>query len=452
MTLSGVDYSHPDFRNADGTTRIVSLWDQTIGGSSQQFSLGALYSQEEINEALALPGREEQLQRIPSVDVSGHGTHVLGICAGNGRASNGRYRGVAPESDIVAVKLGTSVGNSFPKTTNLMMGLEYVIQLAITRNQPVAINISFGNSYGSHSGRSLLESYINTMSDLWKSVICIGTGNDGATGHHFSGRVVEGQELVVEIAVANFERTMNLQLWKNYYDEFNIEIIDPSNRSSGILTPRIGTNRFNLGNTEILFFYGTPQPYNDLQEIYFEFIPRVDFVSSGIWQIRLYPVSIVTGEFDMWVPSGGTLSNMTRFLQPTEETTLTIPSTTQKVISVGAYDGNTDGYAFFSGRGFTRNAQWVKPEIVAPGVDIMSCAPGGSYTSRTGTSMATPFVTGASALLMEWGVLEGNDSYLYGEKVKAYLVKGARQLPGFNVWPNQSVGYGALCLRNSLPT
>lgn len=449
---SGIDYSHPDFRNENGTTRIIGLWDQTIPGIPPEgYDQGTFYSEEDINEALSFPGRNEQMQIVQSIDSGGHGTHIAGICAGNGRASNGRYRGVAPNSDILVVKLGSSVGNSFPKTTNLMEAIDFVIRFAIRRNQPIAINISFGNSYGSHANLSLIEQYIDSMANRWKTNICIGTGNEGSLGRHRNGKVVERQEETVELVISNYETGINLQLWKNYYDKMTIELISPNGSSAGRLSGTIGTNQFVLENTKILFYYGEPLPYNGLQEIYVEFIPQGNYVNNGIWIIRLRGEKIISGDYDMWLPAGSVLNTMTRFLRPTEETTLTIPSTASRAISVGAYNGNTDSYAYFSGRGFTRRNQWIKPDIVAPGVDIISCSPGGGYTRRTGTSMATPFVTGSVALMMEWGIVNGNDAYLYGEKVKEYLRSGARELPGFTVYPNPQLGYGALCLEESLP-
>ena len=141
----------------------------------------------------------------------------------------------------------------------------------------------------------------------------------------------------------------------------------------------------------------------------------------------------------------------TQFLAPTPETTLTIPSTAAKVISVGAYDSNTNTYAPFSGRGFTWNTNQVKPDIVAPGVGITSCAVGGGYETRSGTSMATPFVSGSCALLMQWGILMGNDSFLYGEKMIAYLIIGARKLPFAEIYPDPRVGWCALCGSASIP-
>lgn len=163
------------------------------------------------------------------------------------------------------------------------------------------------------------------------------------------------------------------------------------------------------------------------------------------------PKRIIDGRFDMWLPAEGSLNIGTRFYQPTVETTLTIPSTARKLISVGAYNSRLMTYASFSGRGYTRDNHFIKPDLVAPGVDIMTTVPGGGYRSATGTSFAVPFVTGAAAMMMQWGLVDGNDPFLYGEKVKAYLRKGARQIPGFNTWPNNQMGYGTLCVRDSLP-
>ena len=167
-----------------------------------------------------------------------------------------------------------------------------------------------------------------------------------------------------------------------------------------------------------------------------------------MWQIELTPINIVVGNYDMWLPSGGVISPETRFTRPTEETTLTIPSTAIRAISVGAYDPRLGSLAFFSGRGYPRGFGYVKPDIVAPGVNITSCAPGGGYSTRSGTSMATPFVTGSVALLMEWGITNGNDPYMYGEKVRAYLIAGARQLQ-LNLYILINYRLRSLCLEDS---
>lgn len=439
---SGIDYFHPDFRNADGSTRILMLMDQ---------NRDRIYTREEINEALAAPDRAAALAIVPSVDVSGHGTAAAAIAAGNGREDRGIYRGVAFESELLVVKLGAPMTDGFPRTTQLMKGLDFVVRRAQEMGRPVAVNLSFGNTYGSHDGTSLLETFINDISNYGRSVLVAGTGNEGVGNGHTAGRLEMGREENVELSIAPFETGMGVQLWKSYVDQFSIRFITPSGDIIGPIDSRLGPQTLNYGGTRILIYYGKPSPYSSAQEVYFDFIPIRDYLDSGIWTFRLTPERIVTGQYNMWLPSSGLLNPSTRFLQAVPETTLTIPSTAANLISVGAYDDSYQSYADFSGRGFTRQTRQVKPDIVAPGVDIVTAKSGGGYESVTGTSFAAPFVTGSAALLMQWGIVDGNDPFLYGEKVKAYLARGARHLPGYGTWPNPQLGYGALCVRDSLP-
>ena len=468
---SGADYRHPEFRNLDGTTRIRALWDQTAEGTPPPgYYVGTEYTQEQLNEALTREGLTQQeavreasdeglmqqgavrktsgemLARqnaLPvSRDVSGHGTGVLAIAAGN--------NGVAYESEILVVKLGSPKADSFPRTTELMMGINYVIEKALEYRMPVAINISFGNTYGSHTGKSLLETYIDDISNLWKSVFCVGSGNEGAAAGHAGGRLADGEIQNVEFAVGNYEPTLSLQIWKNYVDTFDIFLVHPNGTVLGPFYERPATQRYRAGRTELLVYYGEPSPYSVEQEIYVDFLPLGDYIDSGVWNVRLVPGRIVDGSYQMWFPSSAATGSATRFLRPRESDTLTIPSTASNVITVGAYNTATDAYADFSGRG-SEDGGALKPSLAAPGVNIETAAPDGRYVSQTGTSFATPFVTGAAALLMQYGVVDGEDPFLYGEKVKAYLQRGARLLPGFGAYPNNQVGYGALCVENSLP-
>lgn len=319
---------------------------------------------------------------------------------------------------------------------------------------PVALNLSFGNTYGAHDGTSLVERFLDDISNYWKSVICVGSGNEGATAGHTAGRLEEEREDEIQLGVQMRETGLNVQIWKSYVDAVDISIVSPSGVRVGPIQELLGAQRFVMGGTEILLYYGEPSPYSVRQEIYLDFLPRQTYVDAGVWRIVLTPRQIVSGEYQLWLPSQSALNVGTAFLLPNSANTITIPSTAARVVTVGAYDSRTFSYADFSGRG-ALNAQEgtaaFKPDIVAPGVAVTAVQPGGGYAEMTGTSFATPFVTGSSALLMEWGIVDGNDAYLYGEKVKAYLRRGARKLPGFAVWPNNQMGYGTLCVRDSLP-
>lgn len=411
---SGIDYRHPDFVNEDGTTRILRLWDQSVAGEPPQgYAMGTEYGSEQIDQALRAPDQREAYKIVPSRDASGHGTAVAGIAAGNGRSSEGIYRGVAPKSSLLVVKLGDPKKDSFPRTTELIQGIDYVIRQAIALRMPLALNLSFGNNYGSHRGDTPLETYLDSVADLGRSCICVGMGNNGADGLHTSGRLEMGRTERIEVSVGEREPSLNIQLWKNYADQIGIYLTHPDGSTVGPLYEELGPQRYRLGQTELLIYYGKPSPYSASQEIYFDFIPRGDHIDAGIWTITLDPGRIAEGGFDLWLPGGGVLGTGTRFYFQTPEATLTIPSAASRVISVGAYDPRTQAYAEFSGRGFLGATDRVKPDLVAPGVNIRTIQAGGGYAVVTGTSFATPFVTGAAALLMEWGIVRGNDPYLY---------------------------------------
>ncbi|MCI8639330.1 MAG: S8 family peptidase [Coprococcus sp.] len=403
---SGIDYANEDFRTGDGETRIYRLWDQTVRGNPPQgYGIGTEYTKEMIDEALSKDTWEEMRRLVPSEDTSGHGTAVAGIAAGNGRGSGGQNRGVASESELIIVKLGRPQEDGFPRTTELMQALNYAVEQALEAGKPLAVNISIGNTYGSHDGQSLLERFIDDISNLWKSVICIGTGNEGASAGHVSGRLTEGGEERIQLAVQPNQATINVQIWKSYVDEVDISLITPSGTHVGPIQSFLGPQRFRVGGTEILLFYGEPSPYNVSQEIYLDFLPVGDYITSGVWEIVLMPRKIVNGGYELWLPSENVLNRGTGFLYPNEQMTFTIPSTAERVISVGAYDARALTYADFSGRGFISgvNRMRGKPDIAAPGVNVTTTAVGGGTVTVSGTSFATPFATGGAALMMEWG-------------------------------------------------
>ena len=467
---SGITWDLEVFRKTDGSTRIRYLWDQTVseetgdvryGKMPDEFSLGTEYTAEEINAALQLPALD-RYRLIPSRDLSGHGTAVAGIAAG--KSADGLYTGAAPEAELIVVKLGLP-GNSggveegFPRTTEILRGVTYALRKAQQLNMPLVINLSFGNSYGSHDGSSLLERFLDNASEIGKTVICVGSGNEGAARGHFAGNITRDSR--VELAVGNYERSLNIQLWKNYSDVFRIRLQSPGGEEAELATNiQGGKYTLRLEQTRILVYLGEPLPYAVAQEIYLEMIPVTgSYIDAGIWAIRLEPVMTVTGQYYLYLPAGNGRGDSTGFYRSTPQVTLTVPSTAAKVITVGAYDPVYDTYADFSGRGYADSTRTIgvaaagltKPDLVAPGVNILAPDVYGSFLPVTGTSFATPIVSGAAALLMEWGIVRGNDPFLYGEKVKAYLRKGARPLRGEREYPNDRVGYGKLCVAESFP-
>ena len=440
---SGIDYTDPMFRYADGTTKIAWLWDQGKRADAEKgekppqgFFTGVEYSRKMLNANL-----QKNSERL-TTDVTGHGTNVAKIAVQG-----------APESELIVVKLDT-VRGTYPSTVSLLRAFTYVAKKSQAENVPVAINLSYGNTYGAHDGSSLLERFIDNITEVGRNVICIGAGNEGASAGHFAGKLSENEIQRISFAMGTYERSFSLQLWKWYADRMDISILSPAGEQYLIRNQDAGgeAQQAVMEQTKLLIFSGRPQPYRKREEVYIDFIPVETYLNTGIWTIEITPRRIVNGELRLYMPSAVVRSENTRFLLPSPAQTLTIPSTAQKVITVGAYNAYVRSYAAFSGRGDadSRRAENSKPDLAAPGVNIrIGEGEGGAVVS--GTSYATPFVTAAAALLMEYGIVRGNDPFLYGEKVKAYLHAGARQLPGYDIWPNDQVGWGALCVSESLP-
>ncbi|MDE7029197.1 MAG: S8 family peptidase [Lachnospiraceae bacterium] len=462
---SGIDYFLSEFRNADGQTRILAIWDQTQQPDTHQgrtpppgYREGVLYTREMINEALAL-GRENGQKLVPVFDLSGHGTAVAGVATGTAM-------GVAPRADLLIIRLGNPQADSFPRTTQLMRGIDYAVKLGVELDRPVAVNISFGNTYGDHLGNSLLERFVDNASEIGRSILIIGSGNEGASRGHTAGVVREGSR-TVELAVADYETGLSIQLWKFYQDVFNMVLTSPSGAQLTLELAQLREAqavRNTLDRTQLLCYLGKPLPYNVQQEIFIDMIPTERYVDSGVWRIELRPVSLVTGEYRFYLPGYAARNAATGFFLPTPEMTVTIPATARRAVTVGAYDVSRRSYADFSGRGYvyryddgrvdTAGGQQiiaeVKPDLTAPGVDITVPMVNGGYEQVSGTSFATPFVTGAAALLMEWGIVRGNDRFLYGERLKAALIRGAQPLPGVSVRPDSRIGWGTLCAQKAL--
>ena len=503
---SGIDFTNPDFRNPDGSTRIRALYDIQQNRIFSREDIN-LYLQSEAFERINNPNLQNEassenvtISLSRAIDFSGHGTAVAGIAASNGASSKGYFEGaasetsagyenssagyagslagVAPEAELLVVKLGPDIPDSFPRTTQLMKAVNWTVLTATEMGMPISINISIGNTYGPHDGSSLLETFLDAAAEVGRTSICVGGGNEGSDRGHTS-LIFEQNETgtkFISLSIGDYETGLTIQLWKNYSSDCSVALIAPDGTvypivetfptlTGTFLRPAASLDRsltISTTGETILVYIGTPVPYSINQELYFDFIPKAEYLTRGIWQFRIEKIVSNPLSLNLYLPVGLTRSLETRFVDPDTSNTITIPSTASRVITVGAYDPYTDLVPDFSGRGYileqlvtdreatgtsTFFQTQVKPDLVAPGVNIVSNDLLGGYSTFTGTSFAAPFVTGGAALLMEWGIVRGNDRYMYGQKIKATLQRLARQLEAYPSVPNEVSGYGALCLQ-----
>lgn len=430
---SGIDFTHPAFRNDDGTTRVDYIYDLNAGGK--------IYNRETINLALQ---NTDPYSVVPSIDTNEHGTHVAGIACAGGRI-NAEYYGVAPRSSIAMVKC---TRGRFALSTNIMRGIKFLIDAGKELDKPLVINISLSTNDGAHNGTSLLEQYISTTSILERVTIVIAAGNEGDAAHHVGGQLDRTNR--ISINVAEDERYLVLNLYKPVLSEISIRIISPTGATSGDIPIREGYSQGLIGTDIYQVFYTGPKPFDIIGEITIAINTNMQYISFGQWEIDISLVNQYSGNFDMWLPISEGLNIRTKFLQPTVLNTLGIPATVTNIIAVGSYNYLTNTISSFSGRGRPTVYQPIRPDLVAPGENITSVAPNRSFDSKSGTSMATPHVSGIAALMMEWGILMNNDPYLYGQRLKYYLVIGARRSRTDIFYPDPSWGYGEVCLSSAI--
>ncbi len=430
---TGIDYTHPAFKNDDGTTRIEYIYDLDNDGK--------IYNKEMINQAL---NSNNPFSIVDSTDVVGHGTHVAGIACAGGRI-NQRYYGVAPNASIAMVKVTRT---RFSLSTYIMRGLKFLVDRSKELGLPLVVNISLSTNDGAHNGSSLLEQYIQTVSTLERITIVIAGGNEGEAAHHV-GRPIN-QENIIDFNVASDESIVSINLYKSVLPQLSMEIISPEGRSSGIIDVVEGFNAGVVGSTRYDIYNTGPKPFDISGEIGIILTGLSNFISTGQWRIILRRTNDYEGRFDMWLPISEGLNVSTRFLNPTIYNTLGIPATVRNVVSIGSYNFLTNTISPFSGRGRPYDLEEMKPDVVAPGEDIDSAIPNRGFAAKSGTSMATPNVTGICALMMEWGIVKGNDLYLYGERLRYYLLIGAKRGRRDVTYPDPAWGYGEVCAYDSL--
>ncbi|EJT5914511.1 S8 family serine peptidase [Clostridium perfringens] len=432
---TGIDYTHNAFKDADGNTRIEYIYD---------LENGVVYDKNKINEALK---SEDPFSIVPEIDLSGHGTHVAGIACAGGNINFDNY-GVAYKSSIAMVKITGENSLRAALSTQLMRGLKFLMDKSNEINKPLVVNISLSTNDGSHNGSSLLEKYIQTFTQLQKAVIVVAAGNEGNSAHHVGGEMKKEEDL--DLNIGDGEKGIILDFFKPVLVDVSVEVISPTGISTGPMELSESYKERFVGREKIVVYSTGPKPFDIQGQTTISILPLGDTITSGGWRIIVRRLNNYEGYFDIWLPIAEGLNERTRFLQPSVYNTLGIPATVEGVISVGSYNFLNNNLSAFSGRGVVRPEWLIKPDLVAPGENILSTVEEQGFDTKSGTSMAAPQVSGICALLFEWGIIRNNDPFLYGERIKYYLIKGAKRTIFGEAYPNPDLGYGFVCLDRTM--
>lgn len=446
---TGIRYNLDVFKNQDGTSRILAIWDQTIqdGTPPDGFSFGTEYTNEQINEAVR---SDDPLSVVPSTDTDGHGTAVASVAAGSSAGFGINFGGAAPGSDIVMVKCKEAKGylrdyylipDGVPAycDANIGMALKYLDQFAEVRERPVVICIGMGTNWGDHAGNSVLARYLDRIARKRNRVVVVGGGNEGNAGHHFQRLFpMEGAAVMqtAEIRVGNDEPGFVMELWGTVPNTMSVSIRSPGGEVIPYIDFRSRETRnfsFIYEKTRIAVDHILVEQGGGDELVVF----RIVQPTAGVWTFRIeIQGSIGYGYINMWLPITPFLKTDVYFLNSTPYVTLTEPSLADNVITVSAYDAGNNSFYIDSGRGFARGGR-LKPDIAAPGVDVSTV-----LGARTGSCMAAAITAGGAAQFMQWAVIEGNDVLAQSMEVKAYFVRGAARSADI-IYPNRSWGaYG----------
>lgn len=462
---TGIDYMSASFQRPDGKTKIAAIWDQTLQPQNVQengwltgseeyeqfLSYGLVYTSDDINQALAAArAGEDPYALVPTRDRDGHGTFMAGVAAA---ADTGEYSGAAPEAEILMVKLKPAkqylrdyflIKEDAPAfaETDILMGISFLQNYALQQKKPLVICLGLGTGSGPRTGAAPLADYLENIAKQVNSVVVTCVGNEGNERLHVAGNVFSSEEPAqIEIAVGEYEKGFALEIWAESLGLLSVSLVSPS----GEVIPRIPARlnsvnvfQFLLERTQVTVDYRVVETVSGYEVI----LLRFQRPAQGIWRVRIYSLTNIVGAYNAWLPLRQFLSSDTYFLNATPETTITEPSAAMRPISVGAYNHVTGAIYLNSGRGYSANNA-VKPDFVAPGVDVYGPEPGGGFTRRTGTSVAAAHAAGAAALLLSWATFYENYAFIGTSEIKSILIRGA-QRDGNREYPNNAYGYGKL--------
>ena len=463
---TGINYTDSLFRNVDGSTRIIGIWDQTNNSDNSNnienetvkpfsaFSAlyGTQYTAEEINLAL---NSDNPASIVPTRDENGHGTFLASIAAGN-RDERAGFSGAAPQASIAMVKLKPAKqylrdfyliqdGAEAYQENDIMMGVSYLYFLARKYSMPLVVCIPLGTNIGSHMGMSRLGQYLNQVSLSNGSAVITAAGNETGARHHFRAVMdASTDEVTAELRVGEREAGFSMELWAENMGVYTVGFISPTGEvAREISVPLRGENTvsFLLEQTQITVYTQIADVSAGSQFIFM----RVETPMSGIWRILIRNSLDIRETFHLWLPVRGFISDETYFLRPDPDTTITDPGNARYPITVTAYDHTKNSIYIHASRGYSLSGR-IKPDLAAPGVNILGASVSGRRLTRmSGTSVSAAHLAGAAAILLNWGVLNANYPYLNTPVLKSIFVRGAQRNPALT-YPNREFGYGTLNL------
>ncbi|MCD8152541.1 MAG: S8 family peptidase [Clostridiales bacterium] len=453
---TGIEYTHPAFRYADGSTRIAAIWDQTAknGEPPEGFSYGTFYGRKTIDAALA---SENPAALVPTVDEYGHGTFLAGVACGSADAA-ADFTGAAPMAELLVVKCKEAkpylreyyfVPEDVPcyQENDLMLALSWLLHMADRLQKPLAVCIGMGTAMGNHAGEDAFSAFCDEVGRQRQRVVVTCAGNEANARHHyFRSGLAENDTEAVEIFVGQGVTGFSMECWAAVPEIYRVTILSPTGERFAAVGGMAGSqsHRFLFEQTTVTVEYVVSGFGLGSQLICLRFFAPW----PGIWTVELTAALAIEGAFHCWLPQTGLMSGEVFFLQPDPDTMILSPGMSASAVSAGACHTAGGGIWADSGRGYSVSGT-VKPDVLAPGVNVYGPGLRGGYTVRTGTSVSAALTAGGCALILQWAVLRQGMAWLNSTDLSNLLIRGAVRSAD-RIYPNRAYGYGQLDVYGAL--